>query len=206
MTHLQRLACLTLMALCFTAPSAPAAEGFKSVAVEYIAALADPSATSGTGAETWGLWREDPGPRGVRLNSLDALLASGGKAPAGWSFDPQDWWLEENGLIMEQPAFGMPPGRYLVTGNRMKLAILTVHPKDDQGKQAWELSEGATLYDVTHLRCRSARYTPEAEGQSCSPAAARADDFPVTPGAGMPPVPGCAKQDYSVVFIVGKEE
>ena len=35
--------------------------------LQFIAALGDPKATSGTGANTWGLWREDPGPQGVRL-------------------------------------------------------------------------------------------------------------------------------------------
>ena len=34
-------------------------------------------------------------------------------------------------------------------------AVLTV--EDDN----WELDSGATLYDVTHLPCRSARYTPK---------------------------------------------
>ena len=35
-----------------------------------------------------------------------------------------------------------------------------------------------TLYDVTHLPCRSARYTP-AEGGTCTPAQANPKDFPV---------------------------
>ena len=26
-----------------------------------------------------------------------------GVAPAGWTFDAEDWWLEEHGLIMEAP-------------------------------------------------------------------------------------------------------
>ena len=29
--------------------------------IRFIAALGDPKASSGTGAETWGLWRDDPG-------------------------------------------------------------------------------------------------------------------------------------------------
>jgi len=29
----------------------------------FIAALGDPNSNSGTGAETWGLWVDDPGPR-----------------------------------------------------------------------------------------------------------------------------------------------
>ena len=57
----------------------------------------------------------------------------------------------------------------------------------------------AKLYDVTHLPCRAARYT------GGSPASARQSDFPVTPGAAMPPVSGTKKQDYAVLFIVGVE-
>ena len=38
-----------------------------------------------------------------------------------------------------------------------------------------------------------------------SPAEANASDFPVTPGGAMPSVPGCKKQDYWVVFVVGVE-
>ena len=199
---------LLMIAMLDLATHAPAlAETtFKPVETQYIAALAEPGATSGTGAEHWGLWRQDPGPRGVRLANFDALLAAGGTAPANWSFDPQDWWLEENGLIMERPDVGVPPGRYLVTGNRQTRAVLTIHPKDTNGAQGWDLSDGATLYDVTHLRCRSARYTPASEGQSCTPAAVNAGNFPVAPGAAMPPVPNCSKQDHAVVFIIGVED
>ena len=70
--------------------------------LQFIAALGDPGASSGTGADTWGLWREDPGPQGVRLGReyQAKLEATGGKAPAGWQFDPKAWWLEEHGLIM----------------------------------------------------------------------------------------------------------
>ena len=177
---------------------------FKLVPTQYIAALADPGASSGTGAETWGIWRLDPGPRGVRLGSYEALKAHGGKAPADWQFDASDWWLEENGLIMEKPEFPMPPGKYLVTGNREAQSVLTVFPKDAEGKQRWELADGVTVYDVTHLRCRSARYTPEAD-KMCSPAAVRQSGFPVEPGAAMPRVENCSKQDYAVLFIIGVE-
>ena len=38
----------------------------------------------------------------------------------------QDWWLEEHGLIMEQPDFPVPAGGYLVTGGRDTTAVLTV--------------------------------------------------------------------------------
>ena len=175
----------------------------KPIPTQYIAALGDPGATSGTGAESWGLWRLDPGPRGVRLSGYESLKADGGVAPAQWKFDGSDWWLEEHGLIMEQPEFPIPPGRYVVTGGREVTAILTVHPKGDDGVQHWELDRGATLHDVTHLRCRSARYTPAASDNSCSPAKAQMTAFPVAPGGPMPPVEGCNKQDYEVLIVIG---
>lgn len=199
-----RLASCALLAMGLLVLPGPveAATVLKPISTQYIAALGDPGATAGVGADAWGLWREDPGPRGVRLSSYDALKADG-VAPARWKFDGSDWWLEEHGLIMEQPAFPIPPGRYVVTGGREMTAILTVHPKGDDGAQHWELDQGATLYDVTHLRCRSARYTPAASGNSCSPAKAQMTAFPVAPGAAMPPVEGCNKQDYEVLIVIG---
>jgi hypothetical protein len=170
---------------------------------QYIAALGKPDASSGTGAQEWGFWRVDPGPRGVRLTSFDALKAEGNRAPAGWKFDDADWWLEEHGLIMEQPDFPLAPGRYVVTGGRQTTATLTIHPKDGKGDQAWELDGGATIYDVTHLRCRAARYRPAVEGQSCSPKEALERRFPVELGAPMPAVDGCRKQDYEVLIVIG---
>ena len=174
---------------------------------QFIAALGDPAASSGVGAENWGLWAEDPGPNGVPLGRFANLMERGGKAQAGWQFDSADWWLEEHGLIMPKPdalpakrydrAAGavVPARRYAVTGDRELTTVLTVH---DDGK--WELAKG-TLYDVTHLPCRSARYT----GAACTPAQADARQFPVKPGAAMPAVGGCAKQDYAVLFVVGIE-
>jgi hypothetical protein len=176
---------------------------FKRISPQYIAALADPGATSGTGAEAWGLWAVDPGPRGVRLDHYEQLKASGSVAPARWAFDSTDWWVEEHGLLMEKPAFPVPPGRYLVTGDREAIAMLTVHPRAQDGSQQWELSDGATVYDVTHLACRSARYTPIAGKNSCSPAKASMAAFPVAPGRAMPPVDGCNKQDYAVLIVIG---
>jgi len=190
-------ASLAAPALAQTAPT------FVRVPTQYIAALGAPGATSGSDAQLWGLWREDPGPRGVWLEAHEDLAATGGLAPAGWRFDAADWWLEEHGLIMEQPEFPLPPGAYLVTGGRETLTALTIHPKDAEGRQRWELANGATLYDVTHLACRSARYTPMPDGGACAPANAVTTDFPVDPGAEMPPVKGCAKQDYAVLFVVG---
>ncbi|KAJ1452507.1 hypothetical protein M885DRAFT_526866 [Pelagophyceae sp. CCMP2097] len=182
-----------LPAALVSALPADAAAQFERVSpLQFIAALGDGSASSGGGAQDWGLWRKDPGPRGVRLAG-SPRLAKSGKADAGWTFDARDWWLEEHGLIMERPA-PLPPGEYVVTGDR---AVTTVLKIDDAGN--WKLKEG-TLYDVTHLPCRSARYT----GESCSPESARQADFPVTPGAVMPLVPGCAQVDYAVLFVVGR--
>lgn len=177
---------------------------FKRIPTQFIAALAEPGARSGTGAEKWGVWTVDPGPRGVWLKNYQQLLASGGVAPSNWTFDPSDWWLDENGLIMEKPSFPLAAGRYLVTGRRATTAILTVFPADKNGAQAWELGNKATIYDVTHLKCRSARYTPVASG-SCSPGTVSLSDFPVTPGGLMPPTDGCNKKDYTVLFIIGVE-
>jgi hypothetical protein len=176
---------------------------FKRIPTQFIAALGDPGATSGSGAQSWGLWGLDPGPRGVRLGRYERLKAAGGVALAQWKFDGTDWWLEEHGLIMEQPDFPVPPGKYIVTGNREVMTVLTVHPTDKDGDRRWELDDGATLYDVTHLACRSARYTPTTSDGSCSPAKAQQAAFPVTPGATMPPVEGCNKQDYAVLFVIG---
>jgi hypothetical protein len=174
---------------------------FKRVPTQYIAALGPSKATSGSNAETWGLWGQDPGPRGVRLKNFSRL--PNGVAPAGWHLDMNAWWVEEHGLLMEAPDFPMPAGQWLVTGDREVTSVLTVHPASADGRQRWELADGATLYDVTHLRCRAALYTPAKAGGSCSPVAAREDDFPVAPGAAMPPVADCAKQDYQVLIVIG---
>ncbi|HEX7081559.1 MAG TPA: hypothetical protein VF329_11145 [Gammaproteobacteria bacterium] len=175
---------------------------FERVPTQFIAALGDREATSGNNAQLWGLWRRDPGPRGVILDHYERLKVAG-VAPAGWRFDDSSWWLEEHGLIMESPEFPLPPGQYMVTGNREAKSILTVHAPDASGAQRWELGGGATLYDVTHLRCRSARYTPASAASSCSPAHAVKSAFPVSPGAPMPPVEGCDKQDYAVLIVIG---
>src|ERR1700758_2136106 len=108
---------------------------FKAVPTEFIAALADPSARSGSGAQSWGVWHLDPGPRGVRLDGYERLKSGGGLAPAQWKFDASDWWLEEHGLIMEKPTFPLPAGKYLVTGDREVTTVLTVHPRDKDGNQ-----------------------------------------------------------------------
>ena len=175
---------------------------FRRIEPQYIAALGDPGAKSGTGAQSWGLWSQDPGPRGCKLDRYPELKATG-VAPAQWKFDEKDWWLEEHGLIMEKPTFPLPAGQYLVTGDREVTAVLTIQPKGKDGNQRWELADGATLYDVTHLGCRSARYTPMASHDSCSPENTPKTRYPVVPGVAMPDVKGCHKQDYAVLIVVG---
>lgn len=180
--------------------------GFRRLpSIQFIAALGDPKASSGkfnpndVSTSAWGIWKNDPGPRGVWLRDYDKVFdqqQSPPVAPAGWTFNSSDWWLEEHGIIMEQPIFPMKPGRYLVTGGRSMTTGLTI---DADG--SWKLDEG-TLYDVTHLPCRSARYRPQ-NVIDASPKQANLNDFPVRPGATMPNVPGYSKQDYAVLFLVG---
>jgi len=99
---------------------------------------------------------------------------------------------------MEEPS-PLPPGRYVVTGARETTTELSV------GRDgSWALKKGK-LFDVTHLPCRSALYTPPKGGGSCTPDAANRKDFPVTPGAAMPDVTGCARQDYAVLFVLAEE-
>ncbi len=176
---------------------------FKHIPVEYIVALGDPGANAGSGAQLWGLWQQDPGPRGCLLENYDKLKASGGVAPAQWKFDSKDWWLEEHGSIMEKPVFPLPPGKYVVTGGREVTGVLTIYSSDKDGTQRWALEPGVKLYDVTHLPCHAARYTPATNDDSCSPAMAQQTVFPVAPGVPMPSIKGCNKQDYAVLFVIG---
>lgn len=53
------LALATNLGLAFAAPP-----GFKRIPTQFIAAIADPKASSGNNANEWGLWAVDPGPRG----------------------------------------------------------------------------------------------------------------------------------------------
>lgn len=206
MRHISLVTAL-LVTIAIAAQTVHAADGgqtkFKRISTQYIAALGEPGATSGSGAQWWGLWPLDPGPRGVKLNHYRSLKDAGGVAPSRWQFDETNWWLEEHGLIMEQPTVPLPPGKYVVTGARKVTSVLTIHPADSHGDRRWELDQGATLYDVTHLACRSARYTPARTGGSCSPANAKQTAFPVAPGGAMPPVEGCTKQDYAVLIVIG---
>merc|ERR1712241_359426 len=70
------------------------------------------------------------------------VKAMGGFTPAGWTFDAGDWWMEENGLLMESPDFPLPEGQYLVTGGRETQAVLKV------SGDSWSLSHEAKLSDV----------------------------------------------------------
>src|SRR4030095_14559377 len=143
---------VTMMALASSTHAAGVDQkGFTQVAPQFIPALGDPAAKSGNNAQTWGLWRVDPGPRGVPLTRYQRLIEVGGVAPAKWAFDGEGWWLWEHGLIMEKPTFPLAPGKYLVTGDREVTAVLTVYRPDKDGNQRWELSDGAKLNDVTHL-------------------------------------------------------
>src|ERR1700755_376406 len=89
---------------------------FRRIEPQFIAALGDPAATSGSGAESWHFWSQDPGPRACKLHHYPQLKATG-VAPAQWKFDASDWWLEEHGLIMEKPTFPLPAGENFRQGD-----------------------------------------------------------------------------------------
>ena len=177
---------------------------FKRIRTQYIAALAQSNLTSGTGAENWGLWRIDPGPIGVWLRFYKLLQKAGNIAPAGWRFNIDDWWLDENGLIMKAPDFPMPAGKYYVTNGEEHISLLTVDPPDATGKQAWSLSDNKTIANVTHVPCRSTRYTPENGSGTCSPVNANQNVFPLKLGEDPPPVQGCKRKKYAVLIVFGK--
>ena len=193
---------LTAGGATFAAPALHAKTAFTRIDTQFIAALAGPAETHGSNAQNWGLWTLDPGPRGVWL-SLFPVLAAAGRAPAGWPFDPAAWWLEEHGLIMEKPTFPLQPATYVVTGGREVTTLLAIQPPDATGAQAWSLADAATIADVTHLSCRAALYSASDPATPCTPADARQSDFPVSPGATMPPVGNCRKRDYAVLFVIG---
>ena len=202
--RIKKLLLLLLVAITLTLKLANAESRtkFERIPLQYIVALGDPEASSGNGAQSWGLWRQDPGPRGCMLENYNQLKAAG-VAPAQWKFDSADWWLEEHGLIMEKPIFPLPPGKYMVTGGRKVTAVLIVYPMDKNGEQRWQLGSGAKLYDVTHLPCHAARYTPATSNAPCSPAMVEKAVFPVAPGVSMPSIKGCNEQEYAVLFVIG---
>jgi len=190
-------------AVSMTAGPVQAEATFTRIPTQYIAALGDPQASSGTDAETWGLWTIDPGPRGVEVEDYAALVANADVAPDGWRFDRAAWWLEEHGLIMEAPGFPLPAGQYVVTGGRAVTSVLTVEAPDATGRQAWSLADAASIYDVTHFGCRAALYTERDAGKACTPDKAPMSVFPMSPGTVMPAVEGCSKQDYQVLIVIG---
>jgi len=187
----------------FIAAPAFAQIKYRPVRTQYIAALAPADATSGTGAETWGIWQVDPGPIGVWLRLYKLLRKAGNIAPAGWRFDIDDWWLDENGLIMKAPDFPISPGKYLVTNGEEHASLLTIEPPDKDGKQNWSLSDGKNIGNVTHGPCRSARYTPAGASGTCSPENADLSAFPLKPGEQLPPVSLCNRKIYSVLIVFG---
>ena len=46
---------------------------FTQIPIQFIAALGDPQSSSGEGASQWGIWRLDPGPRGVQLEEYEQV-------------------------------------------------------------------------------------------------------------------------------------
>ncbi len=192
-----------LASLLSTQATSLSAANYKRIPTQYIAALAPEGAQSGTGAETWGIWRKDPGPIGVWLKAYQALRSAGGIGPTGWRFDIDDWWLDENGLIMKAPDFPISAGQYYVTNGERHISLLTIDPPDADGRQSWSLSDDKTIANVTHGPCRSSRYTPTGETASCSPENANRAVFPLKPGESPPAVSGCNKKDYAVLIVFG---
>ena len=77
----RRLLSMASLMLAVHASSADLSK-FRRIDPQYIAALGDPGATSGNGAQSWGLWSQDPGPRGCKLDRYDQLKAVGAVAPS----------------------------------------------------------------------------------------------------------------------------
>ncbi|WP_447963585.1 hypothetical protein [Nitrospira sp. Ecomares 2.1] len=73
---------------------------------------------------------------------------------------------------------------------------------DQNENRRWELADQATLYDVTHLACRSARYTPATGYKTFPPANVGKPAIAVAPGGIMPAIEGCRKQDYAGLFVI----
>ena len=99
----------------------------------------------------------------------------------------------------------LPPAARPICRHRGRetTATLTISAPDAQGHQAWSLSDGATINDVTHLRCRAAVYTAKT-GEACTPDKTPTQVFPMDPGREMPAIEGCTKQDYQVLIVIGR--
>jgi len=67
--------------------------------IQFVAALGDPAASSGTGAEEWGLWDQDPGPRGVTLGKYPKLDQNKGKSPRGGNLTKATGVLRNTALL-----------------------------------------------------------------------------------------------------------
>ena len=87
-----------------------------------------------------------------------------------------------------------------------RLRALTAFPRRERvvypdGNRDAVAALSALLAPDVQLTSPDVRVLPA----DASPAKANARDFPVTPGAAMPAVAGCKKQDYWVVFVVALE-
>ena len=66
---------------------------FQRIPTQFIAALGDPEASFGSGAETWAIWEVDPGPRGVWLKSFEKLQQRDGEnRPHPFAVYLSWWW------------------------------------------------------------------------------------------------------------------
>ena len=137
---------------------------FKRIEPQFIAALGDPGATSGKGAQSWGFWNQDPGPRACKLDHYHQLKAVSavllGVATDGNSTLRTGGW-RNMALIMEKPTFPLAPGKYLVTGDREVTTVLD-NSAQGQGRQsAVGTRRRRNPQQMSPIRrgCRSARYT-----------------------------------------------
>lgn len=136
--------------------------GFKRLKpTRFIAALGDPQTSEGTGAESWGLWERDPGPRGIPFDQFDEYSSSNGRvAPTGWEIDNQDFWLEEHGIWMETPKYDLSPGKYLVTGGRYQTNVFNISTRRRKWKQKMVSRQRSTVrchtfaMSVGSIHCR----------------------------------------------------
>lgn len=46
---------------------------------------------------------------------------------------------------MEQPDIPVPPGKYVVAGDREVMTVLTVHPADKEGTGRWTTARRSTM-------------------------------------------------------------
>ena len=92
------------------------------------------------------------------MNDNDDYLRTGGwrNTALSWRNQTSLFQLASMSAYFYYPASKhivhlLPGHRYVVTGGRETQAVLTIHQDGD----TWELGEGASLHDVTHLPCRS---------------------------------------------------